>query len=1494
MRRPNLRFLAVSAIVALAVTLTAHIVHGLQTNRTSKVLLIQARQLREKGDLGNAVGYYQRYVQFAPSDTAALAEYGLTLAGLPTAQSSAILVLDQVLRRDPAAPGCRRRLVDLAVETGRFRDAKAHLLGPEPEAKQKLKGGLPLDIHCLFHQHEQDGELWNLLGQCEEAQGDTAAALESYGRAVQYSPDRWQAFVRRALLYDRNGQKDEADKAINDMVQQNPNSADAYFARGQYWMKGQQNEKALADAERALSLNDTNMNCCLFAALAAQNAGNLDKAVMYVEKARLISAKEPRVYSAAARLAIIKSDPDRAIELLKQGLLAKSNDIDLLWALGFLQINRGDLAAAKKTIMDLGQISSDGRACAKYLEGRILLQQGDVIPHDDQPGAITYFEELRPQLLERPRLRQLNDFSLGVCYDRVGYLDQRIAAYRRALQQDARESGPAAIVNDDSERQPARLGLAAALASAGRIDEAIDNYQQVISALKSAGMSSQQSPRLLSDSLQELARLYVLQQLRYPTEQRSWQRPNDALKEAAAAAPDSANLVILKAEILLAQDETEEARELLAKYCSEQPGGMKLWIARSALDFRLGKYESARKWLNDAEAKLGDSADIRLERIRQALSSTREAALDEVSRLAKEWDVYPREEQFALTRQTASVYSVLGDNENAERYWTKAIALRPEWLPSYLFLFDAASQRKDDARLAELLDKIQRIEGREKGPLWCYGEAVRQLILAANDKSHLTVARKLLAEAILQRPRWARAYALLAEIEKQDGNLAAATERYESAVDMGERSPSMIRNLVVLLFQRRRFSEADKVLRKLEEQQAPFSTDLNRLASEVSWRVEDYGRALELAQKAAEESTKLDDHLWLGQLLTLLRRPNDAERALCKGTELAPEEPRAWLALAYHWISLRSPDNMEVTLQRAAEHLSAAQHAIVRAQSLTALANAQRARAELASARGDAEAAARDFSGAQQNFDRAAQAYRHAMEVKPDDSKALASAVEFFLFVQSYSEAEPLLRRQLQPDVASSSEEQIVARRQLALVLANGGEFARVQEALTLIEQNSTTGQTLTEEDQRVKAVVLSELPDRRKDAIALFESLVQIDSPKPNDRLLLAKLYEADGRWPEARRLLQSLIASEQSQGIGQASEKLAQLHRAIYVRALLNHFANAPRNGKPAADLQEASIWIEKLAPVDPQTIELRAFYDTLSGRIDQAVKAVQLNSQSLENSGERGRSASLLADLATKTNDPAAAKLLNDAAESLFRDLIRENPRQTPALASFLARQGRFAEAIDRSMAWAESSENPDPRDAVIATVAAACQMKASPLDRTRVEQWLVTHADQWKGRMPLDTALATLYEAQGRFDEAINSYRRALRQNAKDVVALNNLALLLAYRKDTTEALQMLEQAFEIAGTRPELLDSRGTVRLEMGEVDRARADFKAAIQIKASPSRWLHLAFAENAAHHDKECNEAHERAQDLGLEPASISPFEVTRYRALLTKIQQSAKLPKL
>src|SRR5262249_56698093 len=101
---------------------------------------------------------------------------------------------------------------------------------------------------------------------------------------------------------------------------------------------------------------------------------------------------------------------------------------------------------------------------------------------------------------------------------------------------------------------------------------------------------------------------------------------------------------------------------------------------------------------------------------------------------------------------------------------------------------------------------------------------------------------------------------------------------------------------VRMLFDLRRFVEADQIIRRLPEQ-APLSGELVKLAAEVSLRRQDGQRAVELAQTAADESRDYREHVWVGQVLWAVGRNDEAEGHLRRAVALEEERPEPWVAL---------------------------------------------------------------------------------------------------------------------------------------------------------------------------------------------------------------------------------------------------------------------------------------------------------------------------------------------------------------------------------------------------------------------------------------------------------------------------------------------------------------------------------------------------------------------------------------------------------------------
>jgi Tfp pilus assembly protein PilF len=141
--------------------------------------------------------------------------------------------------------------------------------------------------------------------------------------------------------------------------------------------------------------------------------------------------------------------------------------------------------------------------------------------------------------------------------------------------------------------------------------------------------------------------------------------------------------------------------------------------------------------------------------------------------------------------------------------------------------------------------------------------------------------------------------------------------------------------------------------------------------------------------------------------------------------------------------------------------------------------------------------------------------------------------------------------------------------------------------------------------------------------------------------------------------------------------------------------------------------------------------------------------------------------------------------------------------------------------------------------------------------------------------LGNFLAGLYEQEGRWEEAVAAYRAVLKDNGRDVMALNNLAYLLALRGgDTAEALALVERAVELAGPVGALLDTRGVVHLKRGQTEQAVKDLQQALMQASSPGRYLHLALAHHRGRDRAAAARAWRQVTASGLGQEAVHPLE--------------------
>jgi Flp pilus assembly protein TadD len=170
-------------------------------------------------------------------------------------------------------------------------------------------------------------------------------------------------------------------------------------------------------------------------------------------------------------------------------------------------------------------------------------------------------------------------------------------------------------------------------------------------------------------------------------------------------------------------------------------------------------------------------------------------------------------------------------------------------------------------------------------------------------------------------------------------------------------------------------------------------------------------------------------------------------------------------------------------------------------------------------------------------------------------------------------------------------------------------------------------------------------------------------------------------------------------------------------------------------------------------------------------------------------------------------------------------------------------------------------------------------------------LQTHGDN----LELLTSVAVQKVTEGDETEAIRLFRRVIEIDPNHTVALNNLATLLAERRNQLqEAREYIERAIENAGRRPALLDTLGTIMIRAGEPQQAVAALEEAVAgVVTDPRYYFHLAVAYQRLGRDSEAKQALEISRQQGLERAILTSGD----RELLTSLETelvTATLPSL
>jgi tetratricopeptide (TPR) repeat protein len=602
----------------------------------------------------------------------------------------------------------------------------------------------------------------------------------------------------------------------------------------------------------------------------------------------------------------------------------------------------------------------------------------------------------------------------------------------------------------------------------------------------------------------------------------------------------------------------------------------------------------------------------------------------------------------------------------------------------------------------------------------------------------------------------------------------------------------------------------------------------------------DLNEAYRLLQRVVHERPN-----WAAGLLALAEleslRGNTKEAAECYKTAFNQAKRNPLVLAQLLGSGGQSPQDVEQTLQRAvimAENVPEVWVAYIQY-----LAGRDKARAEAAIKEAEARLPANKRTialalcyEAVGRGSQAQQLLERAVKEDPDNVDFLRLAAGFYLRSRRFADAERELRKLLS-HAKTATADRLWARSGLALVLVASGDYRRLDEAVGLVgltvdaegDLIDKPGQELDQsvEGERARARVLS-MQLRKKPrtrAIAILESLAARRLLSSDDQFLLAQLYEGQKNWTGAREQFRQVTAVPPENSF----------YLAYFVQCLLRQH-----------EVEEAQRSLARLEDLEKK-----------QGLTSPPIGTLVLKARILEATGQGDQAIALLRDHANgKDAQPG--------------DVLQ-------VIASF-GRQKRYPEALQEcERAWGAGKCPPELLSSVNVALLrqAGAANKEFSLLEDRLRQAIRAANDHGPACTALLVQLADLLNQRQRYPEAEKQYRLALDKDPGNLLALNNLAWLMAQRSGNgMEALPLIDRAIALAGPRPELLDTRAIVLLSLRRCDQALADLQRATDEAPEAIHYLHMAQAHKLANKPREAALALAEARKRGLKRQDLHPLE--------------------
>jgi cellulose synthase operon protein C len=1448
-KRINFKFLLILLTGLFVAAGSFYLLRRFQISRNAGGKLELARKRLDEGKVADATSLFAQYVALRPRDNEAYAEYSKLLLGRALSPDAtrndvarAFNTLEAAVRNNPDDDDLRLQLAEFQLRVGRGTDAREHLSLLEKRLAEPTPAGSdesPADRQARGRKVRfLNATTYLGSGESEEA-ARIVAEMVGYDlekrqfrdAAEEVTADTDAYVMLAAILQERMEARADARRVLEELVRRHEDDPRAWLAMTSWFRERGDLDQAAAAMAKALKL-DPDAPECVFAdfelALAARD---LDRAEATVRRAVELFPDDERSYRGLAAVLMQQGDVGDAEQALLDGVerLPAKASLQLMLADTLLQQNKLDEAA--QAITRIRELYGSTSGPVGLLEARLLVAERR------WSEAKAKLEQMRPLLLGNAELVRQVDLYLAQCHGQLNEYDAQLEVNRR-------------ILTDEPGSLAARAGAAQALVSAGKTAEALEEFEAIASALPEDKLVT------IPQVWYPLFQLRLASQAGLPEADRDWSGVDallDSLAKFATVPPSQ--LALLRAEALIRRGESQAARDLLEKTATAD-ADVQVWAAVVTLALRADGPDAATAALASVPQRLTDDPALMAVEARIAASRPAEVARQALDDLEKRAANLPSAEAAGVFVTIAPIRLAAGDRDAAARLWEQAAAKAPDDLTIREAMLDTAVVMEDLERARAAATAIAKIAGgtsarsrvananvtllqaRQRLAELAQAGQSSGLDLPADVRELLDGARNLLIEAESERRGWGQVQALFADVEVLRGNRPAAIDRLRRAVAAGPSNPALVRRLVALLFAENRLKEAQDAMAILGEDGLQ---GLERISAEVELRAGKFDEAVALAeQSVAGDTQSHEDLLWLGQLLARSGKLERAGEILERATTVAADQPETWLALFNFRVATGGGQAALAPLQKGAALMPEPRRQLTLAQGYQMLGQREKS-AELLQ-----ETAGR----------------------WPDDLDVTRALAADQVARGRREEARQLLGRILAAD-SDPTAVKSWARRTLAELEASQGSYRDLQRAIDLLKANRTTGDSVAPDDLALEISLLANRPepDSWRRAVKLLEELAEQKPLSTGERLTRIQLQEKLGDWPAARDELVALVATP----------KAPPAYVALLIEKLIAH-----------GEASTAKIWLrrlEKTAPNSPITLALEA---KLAIAENDRAKAVEC-ARRLMPDGD--------AAVEKPAQLKAVAKLMEDlgfpkAADRLFERYAALDVAGIQAWVEFLGRQGRVDEALDLLESKWDSLSLERAVSVAVQVLRSQGDEAATAEAAGRIAPWIERAKRQDPGSVVVRLLEAELQALQDRNAEAEGIYRdlladRSLKATEAAIVA-NNLAFQLAKPDTAAEARKLIDTAIDQLGPLPDLLDTRGLVRLAQGDHAGAAADLREAI-LDPSATKYLHLASAELAAGNTEAARAALASARAAKLAAARLNREDAARLETLERELGAAA-----